>query len=434
MASVNQDIRYAESDGKNNPYALYSYVKPSKSISGVGAPDADLGENEWLYMDTSTGFQYKKENGIWDPFVNFSAFAPPAIIPDPLEVDELHTDLIKGRNAESITLDGGVGGDINMTLGIGASVSINGGNTLLTGNGNIQAGSLIQGYQLGADNLAGSSMYLNPGTDEISLIGPSKTIRHNTPASTLTLRTNAADVVVNPVGGGNLVTTSNISHQPPAGENFEISTTGANSDVFIHSNLAGAGNLTLQSGASGSIVHNTLATFNTFGLSTSAINNSDTYNEAKALTADHTGALVWSELPETVVFTAINVGANGTKYLDPFGLAVNPADVGVYPVFASNMLIRRVEAVIMSNAAWLWGGGTAIIEFGSIATGSPCTDANFVPLFNVAMGTGGEFYFLLAKPNVSLGAGKKLAARIVATGTASTNSTAEFMVKLTLSQ
>lgn len=67
MALINQDIRYADfGDPVDNPLALYEFVKPSRVVFMDRPPtDANDGENEWSWIDTTSGVWYVKKNGVW---------------------------------------------------------------------------------------------------------------------------------------------------------------------------------------------------------------------------------------------------------------------------------------------------------------------------------------------------------------------------------
>lgn len=212
---------------------------------------------------------------------------------------------------------------------------------------------------------------------------------------------------------------------------FVIQNVQNNQDLDIKTALNGQ--INFRSGTSNIVCHNPLVA-TTFGLTTSSINASQTYTEAKALIANGAGALVWSKLPETAIFTAVNVGANANRYLDVSSLSVNPADVPVYPVLQPNTKIRRLEACLMSSVPWNWGGvGDARIKLGYIADNLPCIDANFVSVFEFPINVTDPWYFTLAIPNVAVNASShKLVCRLDASGTSATNTQAELIVKVTI--
>ena len=372
----------------NNPTGLTSDILALHAeLSGSGAPDPSLGKIGDTYFDLLTTFNYQKNSsGVWEPTYSISASLPPPVIPDPLLVGELQTDTIKGKTSDTFTLDAGLNGDINVSLGATNIINIGSGSASIQGNGVITSFSPIIGYEIVSDNTSGKQILLSSNTSELNLIGPDPYVVQATNlGSTLTVKTNDA-------------------------------------------------NLTIDAGT-GTIEHGSLSNFNPNGLSTPSINNSQALTFAKVLTTNHSGVMLWGEPPETAIFNAVNVGNNGTTYLTASSLGVNPADVSVYPVLIGNTFIRRVEIALMSSAGWSWGGvGTATMEFGTISTGLPCTAANWIPLFNLPLTVIGDYYFSLAYPNVNVGGGsQKLGVRLVAAGTSATNFTAEIVVKIVLS-
>lgn len=49
-----------------NPYNLYSYVKPTRFVSGDTPPINGVGEDKWIYTDTLTGIMYLNDYGTWN--------------------------------------------------------------------------------------------------------------------------------------------------------------------------------------------------------------------------------------------------------------------------------------------------------------------------------------------------------------------------------
>lgn len=498
MSEISQTVRNLSYNPArtDNPSGLTNDILAlHAALSGSGAPDPSLGKIGDTYFDLLTTYNYQKNlSGVWEPTYSISASlppAPPAVIPDPLPVGELQTDTIKGKTSDSLNIDAGLNGDINMTVGATNLLNVGPGNLTIQGNGVITGYSPANIYEVSSDNFTGKQITLSAPTDSIKLIGPdpytieavnlgtsltvkandadlvlnagtskikvassnlanttanSFIIEHETPGEDVEIKaegTGAGNVVLRPGAGGGVVQTvenlslqgnflvdvGNIQHT--TGSIFTIENTSNNQDVLIRT--TGSGQLRLNSGSSEVKVESP-ATFTPFGFNTSAINASQTYTTAKSLLVNHSGVLTWSEPPETVIWTGTNIGVNGTTYLNVAGLAVNPADVPVYSVLAPNMFVRRIEANLIYSTPWSWGGGTATLEFGLISSGLPCTDANWVPAFNIPMTTTGDYYFSLSLPNVNIGAGGgKLACRIVASGTAPTAAQAELTLKLILS-
>jgi hypothetical protein len=152
--SYNQDIRSGppNPNNKNNPNNLYDFIRPSRSIKGSGAPGPDVGQDYYTYTDTDSGVEYQKSGGVWEPFLNLGSFAPPAVIPDPLQLSELDTDLIKGNVSDNITIDGNVAGNVQVLIGSGQAFQVGQPGALDTvviqNNGNVLAGSKVRGFEL----------------------------------------------------------------------------------------------------------------------------------------------------------------------------------------------------------------------------------------------------------------------------------------------
>lgn len=111
--SLDQSIRYT-SDTNNtlNPHGLYNYLIVPENLAGVGVPtmNAVLGST---YTDTSTGIEYKLDDlNVWQPFLNYTSFAP--AIPDPLVLNELDVDVIKGNSTSNIDIKLGTTGVLSV--------------------------------------------------------------------------------------------------------------------------------------------------------------------------------------------------------------------------------------------------------------------------------------------------------------------------------
>lgn len=77
---LNQDIRFAETAGDNNPLGVLSFIKPSRIIITDGVPEQDEGELQWYAIDQNTGVLYEKTlqtEGQWQGIYQFSGGASP---------------------------------------------------------------------------------------------------------------------------------------------------------------------------------------------------------------------------------------------------------------------------------------------------------------------------------------------------------------------
>ena len=75
---INQDIRYSDRGGPNNPQSLFSFVKPSRIIITDGLPQQEDGELLWYAIDQTTGILYQKTEqagGQWQGIYQFSGGA-----------------------------------------------------------------------------------------------------------------------------------------------------------------------------------------------------------------------------------------------------------------------------------------------------------------------------------------------------------------------
>ena len=153
--SLNQNIRSqpVNFDNINNPYGLFNYLVVGDNLKGAGAPSPNIGTINSKYIDTVSGIEYiKGADGVWDAFVNFGTFAPPVIIPDPLSLIELDVDTIRGNSGDSVAIDLGPTGDLNISLDGNQFIKVNGDNIKIQGNGNIISQSSLIGYELQSNN------------------------------------------------------------------------------------------------------------------------------------------------------------------------------------------------------------------------------------------------------------------------------------------
>ena len=492
--SLNQNIRFKAPNPSdtNNPQGLYSYLLTGQNLSGAGVPNNNAGTINSRYIDTLSGIEYvKNETGIWEQYIDYSGFAPPPpppTIPDPLEVGELRADTIKGKTSDNLTLDAGLNGDINLVLEPTNILNIGGGNITMQGNGVINSLSPITGYEILSDNTTGKQILLSANTGELNLIGPDPYIIQATNAgASLTLKANAADVVLDAgtakikvassnianttnnsfiiehqttgedieikaesvgagnvilragTGGGQVQTTENLSLQGKdlinvekvqhtTATTFIMENTSNNQDVLIRT--TGAGNLRINSG-SANIEHETPARFVPFGLTTSSINASHTLTQDSIIAVSSSGVIEFGKVPQTIIFSGINIGVNGINYLDCFNIDPNPGQVPVCPILNGGK-IRRVEAALLFDTPWTWGGATtANIEFGYIALSSPITTANWTPLFNLSMEPTLDYYYTNSTANITMPAAK-LGCRLNIVGATPTASTAEIIIKVQL--
>ena len=71
---LNQNCRYTETAGPNNPQGLYNFIKPSRIIITDGVPENDEGENQWYAIDQNTAVLYYKNPDLsqWQGIYQFA--------------------------------------------------------------------------------------------------------------------------------------------------------------------------------------------------------------------------------------------------------------------------------------------------------------------------------------------------------------------------
>jgi hypothetical protein len=148
--STDQSIRSETAGDFNNPYGLYDFIKPSREIFGAGVPLDSIGQNEWSYVDTSTGIQYSKLNGTWSPVADWSAIISTPVGP----IDVLEVNTIQGNATDNIQIDLQTAGvlSIGPTLAL-ATTQIQSDGTITTQSGTAS---------IGVQDLAGEQMILGP--------------------------------------------------------------------------------------------------------------------------------------------------------------------------------------------------------------------------------------------------------------------------------
>ena len=208
-----------------------------------------------------------------------------------------------------------------------------------------------------------------------------------------------------------------LEHLDPLG-NINLRTSGGGGVIVMND---GAGNITFDA-------LNERATIDK--LDTTSINNSSSSTVNQVLSVTNAGVLQFSRPPETAIFTGLNIGSNGTHYLNASSLVPTPGDVSTYPHILGGVN-AKIEANLIYSAPFTWGGGTSSLEIGYLAVGVPCNAANWTPIFTTPLSTAGDFYYTYTSPNIAIPGGK-LAVRLVNTGTSSTSNLAEIIVKLIL--
>src|SRR5277367_6515186 len=77
--SLNQNIRYDKPNPAitTNPESLFDYLVAPLYLSGAGAPPADIGSLNSVYIDLVSGIEYVMDRtGVWNPYINFTSLVP----------------------------------------------------------------------------------------------------------------------------------------------------------------------------------------------------------------------------------------------------------------------------------------------------------------------------------------------------------------------
>ena len=483
--SVNQNVRGQPTP--TNPSGLYSdLLAVGRSFVGSGAPVDVPGAIVYSkYTDTSAGIEYQlDEQGVWQPQVDYSAFAPPPS--DPLSLNRLNVNEVHGNSGDGFILDGGnvgtvqvVSENIGAAFQVGTSASPD--NIIFQNNGYANIKSGVRTYDLQLDNYAGRQLKLEAqgeykikvqgtpdvlkvesaldndiqlvtdGTGKVSVvknlggqidIDPQNN-KISSNASPFTLSSGITNVEslggslnlkatsytqVQDLSSGKAIvldaTSGTIAGNPDAP--FVIQNVQANQDLDLKT--VAAGNINLRSGSSNIVCHNPLQC-NTFGLTTASINGSQGLTQYKNLSVNPSGVLGFSNSNHAVSFTFSNVGGNGTQYGLIGGLSpIIPGDFGAYYMPFSGARINMMSVVLIYNAAWSFNSGTALLELVRVPTGQTVTAGNAVVVTTLNIPTGADFYQYSLGSNTDISAPSgKYGLRLVTNATTSTSTTAEMV-------
>lgn len=478
-----QQVRGQPAPG--NPSGLATDILAiGRAFTGSGAPVNVPGAIVYSkYTDTSAGIEYQlNEQGVWQPLVDYSSFAPPPS--DPLSLNRLNVNEVHGNSGDGFILDGGnvgtvqvVSENIGAAFQVGTSLSPD--NIILQNNGYANIKSGVRTYDVQVDNYTGRQLkieangeykikvqgtpdvlkvesaldndiqLITDGTGKISVvknlggqidIDPQNN-KISSNASPFTLSSNITNVEslggslnlkatsytqVQDLSSGKAIvldaTSGTIAGNPDAP--FVIQNLQANQDLDLKT--VAAGNINLRSGSSNIVCHNPLQC-NTFGLTTASINGSQGLTQYKNLSVNPSGVLGFSNSNHAVHFTFSNVGGNGTSYGLLSGMSpVNPGDFGAYYMPFAGARINMMSTVLIYSSAWSFNSGTAVLELVRVPTGQAVTAANAVLVTSLNIPTGTNFYQYSLGSNTDISAPNgKYGMRLVVTGAASTSTTAE---------
>lgn len=77
MNNVDQNVRFAQSAGSDNPYAIINNFKPPRWLFDVIDPIGSTGQDEWFYTNIVSGDLFIKQKSVWEHVYNFNT-GPPA--------------------------------------------------------------------------------------------------------------------------------------------------------------------------------------------------------------------------------------------------------------------------------------------------------------------------------------------------------------------
>lgn len=421
MSSINQDIKFSNYGTSNNPYGLFDFIKPTRHIKGNGVPLNSQGEDKWIYTDESSGQQYTKENGEWQPYIDFSTFGGGGgPIPDPLPVAELNTDLITGLTSDSVEISAGVSGDINFTLDPLNHVNING-NIMMRGNGNIYSGSEIKGFQLTSDNGAGNRIEIQSNSSTITNYSAAELLINNTiSGENIRLRT---------LGIGNILVDSNMDL---LGNNI-TECAGVSNNLGVNV-LANGGDLLLYSFSNVLLSSPNISFQNNPITDIPSINGSNLLTDNRSLSVLN-GSLDFRPVPTKNSFYLNGwIGNNTTQYFSEAGAPIGPADFFSSQVTDEICTMTKVSLRVFSNAIWEFGGGTATLNVAIIPRLSYNTiatfNSNIFYTVNLDTATTNFVDFFSPALNISIPSGATLACRVTTVGCSTSLGSAEASINI----
>ena len=98
-------------------------VRLTDQLFGAGAPAFSLGVVGNVYTDVTTGNQYQKHMDGWDPTIALGSFM---VIPDPLHLNQLDVNTIRGNATENVQVGLQTTGILNIgPTGAPTQVSVN---------------------------------------------------------------------------------------------------------------------------------------------------------------------------------------------------------------------------------------------------------------------------------------------------------------------
>ena len=491
--SVSQTVRTTLRTDANPTGLVPDILQLGATLSGSGVPDSSTsGIQGNSYIDTATGIEYvKQSDGTWSPIYDPSTLPAPDPFPvgtldaNFVNTDELKTDKIQGRNAENVVIDGQTTGLVQVVtnntraLQIGAVGSED--NSYIQNNGYAVFSSGTKQYDLLLDNAGGQAIKHEVAPNYKSYVSgvPSEWIIENENAP-ITLSSNnliniketasGNKLILDPLNGyvqsesGAGITITAIDPTQPArieggsvsgnvqlvpgtsgfvdvqGATSKISTQVANTFTIEHRlsgqdvelKAIGAGNCRLSPGVSGEVILSGNANCqNNDLINVGAVNGGDVLGRFGSLSVDSGGALQYAhnQCAHTFCWNAVG-GATTNEYGSIGGFTVAPADVtGIYIPYTSKMSMATISLSYSAN--WTFGAGTASVTIGTVPTGLPMTNSNFVAipgaLFNIPTGVDFFQYGLSSATNITIPSGR-LCARLNVAGSTPTSTNAEMVL------
>lgn len=479
--SVSQTLRTSSinyADHINPTNICGDVINLTTQLFGNGAPDMNLGVIGNVYTDTSTGFQYQKHSGGWDPTIALGSFM---VIPDPLTINQLNVNIIHGNTGENVNVDLGSAG----SLFVGPSstpnqISLNPDGTIITeattasfiaSNGTNQTAYaptqticntnyVISGdsriiMETNSGNIyvqPFNEVILNPQTGNVlvsaqivsSANSPQYTSQNDTNSGFSAASAQCSMVVSN--SQALIATSSDIVANLPVNI-----TDGTNTNVIDPVSItssstlnvtAGSGALTVQalSGAlflesSGAVAVNAAA-MNLSGCGTNGIiglaglNGSSAITDNEYLGVNPSGTLAFYKPYNVLIGSPYTAPlSNGTYPVDFNGMSGGFSQATYYD---SSYIIKKVSVTMNINSGtFTFGGGTSSLQIGHYALNAAQT--SFIVDYTLALNTSGSFWQQSSGDiNIPVTGPINLAVQLVNSGTTAVGVPNSFTVQIFL--
>lgn len=76
MSNIDQNTRFVNSAGDDNPFGIIDIFKPPRWIFNTTDPISNTGEDQWFFTNITTGDHFIKTQGTWTLYYNFQTGTP----------------------------------------------------------------------------------------------------------------------------------------------------------------------------------------------------------------------------------------------------------------------------------------------------------------------------------------------------------------------